>query len=243
MLDNVSELRRFRILDDLSQDELEAIAQIATVQTFPERATLTREGLEANRLYLLLEGKVLITVESPDGREGVLDEVMPGEEVGWSAVVAPYRYTATSHTTETSRAIVLEGADLRRLFETSHHMGYSVVKNAGHVISRRYGQAIGEWGELREKDLRAFRGGERTVWEGSGMRLTTEAVLFETDSDRPDVVPLEAVYDVEVDGDYLVMHAKGGDVRSARLENAEELASLVRDELRRARLAYRRAAS
>jgi hypothetical protein len=65
-------------------------------------------------------------------------------------------------------------------------------------------------------------------------------VLIGMDSDSPEVLPLEAVYDVEVQSDCVVFHAHGGDVCSPPVDDPQRLAALTEDEMRRTRYARRR---
>ncbi len=243
MIEPLDRLREFSIFAGLGPDELAAVAQISRVEDYPAGTRLIEEGAEADRLYLLLAGKVIVTVHTLDGPDGVLDEVTAGEELGWAVVTKPYRYIATGETTEPVEAIVIDGADLRRLAETNHHVGWSIAKGTSEIIARRYGRAIGSHRDLWEKDMRAFRGMERVVWDNGEIQLTTEAVLFGVDTDSPDVVPLEAVHEVKVEDGCLVLVAMGGDVRSPVLDDPEELAALVRDEVRRSRFPRRRVGS
>jgi len=237
---DVDELRRFNIFAELDRQELDAIGRIAHVREYDTGEKLTTEGTVADQLYLFLKGRAVVKVRSPEGQEVLIDQVAPGELLGWSAAMEPHVYTASSWTVEPSEVIVIPGRDLRELCEANKHIGYEVAKGIGEVISRRFGQAIGRHGDMRPKDLRAFGGEERVIWDDGQLQLTTEAVLIGMGSDSPDVIPLEAVFDVEVEADHVVFRAHGGDVRSPQVDDPERLASLVRDELLRTRQAHRR---
>lgn len=240
MSDRLERLRGFGLLGGLDETELEAVHRLALEQTYAPGARLTEEGAAADLLYLFLDGRAVVTVSLPEGGQGVLDEVRAGEVLGWSAVMAPYRYTASAVATEAVRALVLRSADLRRLFEREHHLGYCVVRNAGEIVARRYGRAIGGWEDLREKDLRALGGAERVIWENGDIQVTTEAVLLEVAGGSPEVIPLETILSVETDGDRLLIHAVGGDVATGGLADAGKVAALLSDEVRRIRLPHRR---
>jgi CRP-like cAMP-binding protein len=239
-LHGIDELHQFKIFAELDVADLDSIARIADIREFQIGEELTVDGAAADRLYLFLKGKAEVKVSCPGGSQALIDEVGPGEILGWSAVIEPYIYTASSWTTQPSEAIVISSNRLRDLFEANKHIGYQVVKGVGEVISRRFGQAIGSCGDLREKDLRAFSGEERVVWERGEVQLTTQAVLIGMGSDGPDVIPLDSIYDVEVQSGCVVFHAHSGDVCSPFLEDPEHLAALVHDEMRRTRYARRR---
>ena len=102
------------------------------------------------------------------------------------------------------------------------------------------GRPLGEYGDLLEKDLRAFSGEERVIWDNGEFQLTTEAVLIGMKSDSPDVVPLDAIYDVKVEDGCMVLKVKHGDDFYCVLDKPEELARLVREQMFRPRYAHRR---
>ncbi len=239
MLSGIDELRQFKIFAELDEADLGTIARIAHIQEYETAEELTTEGAAADQLYLFLKGKAAVKVRGPDGRQVLIDELGPGEMLGWGAVIEPHVYTASAWTTEPSGLIVIDGKSLRELCETNKHIGYQVVKGIGEVISRRFGQALGR-GDTREKDLRAFSGEERVIWDNGELQLTTAAVLIGMSSDCPDVIPLEAVYDVEVQSNHVLFHVHSGDVCSPPLDDPEHVAALVRDEMLRARYAHRR---
>ena len=95
-------------------------------------------------------------------------------------------------------------------------------------------------GDLREKDVRAFGGPERVVWDNGELQLTTQAVLIGMGTESPEVIPLEALLGVDVDKDRVVFRLHDGDVCSPPLESAEQLAALTQDMMLRTRYAQRR---
>ncbi len=233
-------LHAFTLFSELDPAELESVARIARVERFGVGEQIFAEGAAADRLFLLTKGRVAIKVRSAEGRQALFDQIGAGEMLGWSAMVEPRVYVASAWTIEPAEVVVVPAADLDGLCETDKLMGYKVAKGVGQTISRRFGQAIGRYGDVLDKDLRAFGGKEQVVWENDDLQLTTEAVLIGMTGDSPDVIPLEAMLDVEVEADHVVFRAHGGDVMSPRIDDAEHVAALVRDEMLRTRYAHRR---
>ena len=234
------ELHQFKIFAELDVADLDSIARIADIREFQIGEELTVDGAAADQLYLFLTGKAEVWVSCPGGDQALIDEVGPGEVLGWSAVIEPYLYTASGRTTERSEVIVINANRLRELFDANKNLGYKVVKAVGEVISRRFGQAVGSCEDLRAKDLRAFSGEERLVWEKGELQLTTEAVLIGMGSDGPDVIPLDSIHKVEVRSGCVLFHVHSGDIYSPPLDDAELLAALVHDQMLRPRYAQRR---
>lgn len=236
----VGELHGFKLFTGLDLADLDSISRIAHVQEFETGEELLTEGAPAEQLYLILKGRMVVKVRSPEGREVVIDELGPGEMLGWAAVMEPNVYTASAWTTEPSELIVIPSDRLRVLCDENQHIGYQVGKGVGEVIARRFGRAIGAHGDLRQKDLRAFGGEERVIWDNGEMQLTTEAVLIGMGTDSPEVIPLETIFDVEVRDDCLFFHVHGGDACSPAVDDPEHLAALTRDAMLRTRYAHRR---
>ncbi len=236
----IDELHQFKIFGELDFADLDAIGRIAHIREVGPGEELIAEGKSADELYLFLEGKASVKVRDPDGHQVLIDEIGPGEVLGWSAAVEPYVYTASAWTSEQCELIVVNGQRLRQLCESNKRLGYQVTRGIGEIISRRFGRAMGARGDLQDKDLRAFGGEERVVWDDGLLQLTTEAILIGMGSDSPEVIPLEAVYDVDVENGCLVFHVQGGDVCSHCIDDPDHLAALVRDEMLRSRHAQRR---
>lgn len=138
VITDIGELREFKIFEELNDRELETVAKIAKTETLGPGARLTELGSPASRLYLVKEGLVTVLMPAgPDGKEVPVDEIGPGDIIGWSAITGPYLYTASTECAESSTLIVLNSNRLRELFEVNNHVGYRVLKGIGNVISRR----------------------------------------------------------------------------------------------------------
>lgn len=137
VLVDVSLLRKFKIFDELNDRELEQIVKAGKLEDLGPGATLTQAGAPANRLYLIVDGKVTVNVEGPQGKTIGADTLGPGQVLGWSALVGPYIYTASGVTEEKTTVVVFSGSKLREIFEINNHIGYRVLKGMGAVISRR----------------------------------------------------------------------------------------------------------
>jgi len=136
-LTEAHDLREFKIFKELNERELETIAKIAKTEELGPGAHLTEVGASAANLYLVKKGLVTIMARDADGRQSPVDQLGPGEIVGWSTVTGPYLYTASTVTAEKSTLIVMNGNKLREIFEVNNHIGYRVLKGIGSVVARR----------------------------------------------------------------------------------------------------------
>lgn len=106
-------LRRFRIFADLDHPDLDSVAAIAHVRELETGTQLMTEGRQADQLYLLVKGKAAVKAGSSEGREVHIDELGPGEFLGWNAIIEPYIYVASAWTTEPTEVIAIAGDELR----------------------------------------------------------------------------------------------------------------------------------
>lgn len=97
---------------------------------------LFREGEPANTFYVIRSGRVAIQMRLPT--EGVvLDTARDGDVVGWSWLIAPYRWTFDAYATEDTDVIAFDGACLRGKCEKDPALGYDLLKRVVQVMSSR----------------------------------------------------------------------------------------------------------
>ena len=133
-------LQGFDLFENLNEDELKAVADLAHEENFEEEEVIFQEGTEARRVYLLLEGRIALRFRlplKPPSRETTLDTLSKGDAFGWSALVKPHRLTATAICSEPAKCLAFEGEDLQRLFEENNHIGYVVMVQLATVIATR----------------------------------------------------------------------------------------------------------
>jgi CRP-like cAMP-binding protein len=97
---------------------------------------LFREGEAADTFYVVRSGRVAIQMRLPT-EAVVLDTVRDGDVVGWSWLVAPYRWTFDALATEETSVIAFDGACLRGKCETDPALGYALVQRVVQVMSAR----------------------------------------------------------------------------------------------------------
>lgn len=114
------------------------------------------------------------------------------------------------------------------------------TNSAADTFCRTCGAALGKLSDLQHSGLQAGSGEERTLWENADITLTTKAVLIGMDTDSPDVVPLDTIYDVVQEDRCVVLKVKDGDDKYCMLDDPTELTALVKEQMSRSRLAHGR---
>lgn len=98
---------------------------------------LFHEGDPANELYLLRHGRVALEVNDPARGPIAFQTVGPGEVLGISWLIPPYRNTYDAKALELVRAIAIDATCLRDKCEADHHLGYDVMKRIMPVLIQR----------------------------------------------------------------------------------------------------------
>ncbi|MBN2468247.1 MAG: cyclic nucleotide-binding domain-containing protein [Deltaproteobacteria bacterium] len=128
----VKEVQLFKGIPSHIMDE---IVKLIVEEEFPGGHVFHKRGDYAESMYILEEGVVEIVVEGKERVSIPLDQ--PGYVFGWSALVEPYRYTATVKCVKDSKVIKLDGDRLMRLFEQHSAEGLTIMKRLAGVMASR----------------------------------------------------------------------------------------------------------
>jgi CRP/FNR family cyclic AMP-dependent transcriptional regulator len=111
----------------LAEHHVRLAAGCAKNVRFEKGGYLLREGAPADEFYLLREGSVALEINVP-GRPGIIIQTVgPGDIVGVSWLVAPYRWTYDARALEPVRAISLDAKCLRGKCEADHDLGFAMM--------------------------------------------------------------------------------------------------------------------
>ena len=135
-------LRGFQLFKGLDDSELAKIAELCSERAMVQGETVFSEGKRAGNLRLCRSGKVdiLMWVREPWNKHVVVHRAEAGEAFGWSALVAPYTYTASAECVEAGEEIRISGSALLDLFEQNPRIGFVVMSNLSSDISARLTQ-------------------------------------------------------------------------------------------------------
>ena len=138
---SVELLRRFPLFAGQSFYMLEEIASISEEVEAKKGEWLFRENEEASKFYVILEGKIGLSLYLFVGGEGqhlqAISSLGKGELVGWSSLVKPNVYTLNGQVEEDSRLLVIQAEPLRELLDDNPECGYHLTKRVAEVISER----------------------------------------------------------------------------------------------------------
>ncbi|MEW6731355.1 MAG: cyclic nucleotide-binding domain-containing protein [Acidobacteriota bacterium] len=125
------------LLKDLDTSYLQFIIGCARNVRFKAGDYLFREGEQADKFYLIREGRVSLDIYSPNAGPITIQTLGNGEVLGWSWLVPPYRWYFDAQAVEATRAFELDGKCLREKCEANSNLGYELMKRFAQIIAQR----------------------------------------------------------------------------------------------------------
>lgn len=128
----------FRGMDSAHHD---LIAGCAANEQFKPNQYIFHEGGPSDKFYVVRHGSVAIEVYVPGKEPIVVETLQAGDILGWSWVVAPYRWTFDARAVELTRCISLDAVCLRGKCEEDHSLGYEIYRRMAPVMANRLAAA------------------------------------------------------------------------------------------------------
>ena len=130
----------YELLNGLSPAEVEQILELGTRLIVPSGTLLFRLGDPADRLFLTERGRIRLTLPMHlRGKEEdvLVEERSPGQTVGWSALIPPYRFTLSAAASLDTEVIALPQKALREYMAAQPAVGCKIALNLAVVIGHR----------------------------------------------------------------------------------------------------------
>ncbi len=134
--DDARVLLRSPLLRELSEEDVDIFRPHAHAATLHKGDRLFGEGDLGDCLYLVIEGKVKLTRNAPDGRESLVSVRGPGDMFGELAMFDPtYRTSAATAITD-ARLAMIAHEDLRQVLTTRPAVSMLLLKVLAQRLRR-----------------------------------------------------------------------------------------------------------
>ncbi len=143
-----AELRSIGLFGALSDDVLEYLSTLLTVETPPAGATLFREGEDANAMFVVINGEVEVLKKSKRSVEARVAVLGPGDWFGEMSIVDIQPRSATVRALAPSRLLRVSSADLDALYRHDLRSYAIIILNLARELSRRLRVADGILADL-----------------------------------------------------------------------------------------------
>ena len=118
-------------------DFLKEIATLGKLVNLKKGEVLFKQEAHAKNLYVVVEGKLELTIEFREHLIDTLGPYMRGELVGWSALVRPHIYTMGARAVEDTEVICFSGEAIMALMENDKDNGYLMLRKLTELIGER----------------------------------------------------------------------------------------------------------
>lgn len=122
---------------DFDSSQIESLAECGRNCTLAAGEYLWRQGQRGDHCYLIRSGEVALEIHIPHQGPLRIETVGPGEVLGWSWLVPPYRWQFDARALSPVLAFVLDGDCLRKKLESDPGLGYQVLKRFTPIIAER----------------------------------------------------------------------------------------------------------
>lgn len=130
-------LRQHPFVADLSEEHLATLVGCASNVRFQDESYLIREAEVADKLFLLRSGRVGLEIHVSERGALRIQSVGPGDILGWSWLISPYRWHFSGVALMEVRALALDGKCLRNKCETDPKFGYEMLKRLAQTMEKR----------------------------------------------------------------------------------------------------------
>lgn len=136
-------LRRYPFFAFMSHEQLREVAMLSEEISVPADTILFHIDHAAEALYFLQSGSVelhhvVIDEHLPQLRKDfMIGHINPGEVLGISALIEPYKLTATAVTTELCQLLKIDALALRDLCDNDHDLAYGLQKQMARTTMER----------------------------------------------------------------------------------------------------------
>ena len=130
-------LKKCSLICELNGEQLNEMVEMCLEETFEVGEYLCRQGRPQEKVYVIADGLVGIYLELGPMYKRQLQAASNCEVVGWSAMVPPYRSTATVIAIEKTRVLAFDGRGLLDLCFTNPEMGCKLGRGLACVVALR----------------------------------------------------------------------------------------------------------
>ena len=132
-----SPLAAFPVFAHLPDAERELISSTAHTVRFAANERLFSEGRPARGCWLIRGGRVALDLAVPGRGQVVVQTLGPGDVLGWSWLVPPYRWHFGATSVLPTTATELDTDQLRALAEQNPRFGYALVLTLFEEVLQR----------------------------------------------------------------------------------------------------------
>jgi CRP/FNR family transcriptional regulator, cyclic AMP receptor protein len=121
-------LKTVPIFSELQESDFDTLAKLATRRRYPKDTVVFFENDQGDALFMILEGRIRVTILGDDGREVILTMLSPGDFFGEMALLDHEPRSATAIAADETELIVLHRADFQGLVAENPSISTALIR-------------------------------------------------------------------------------------------------------------------
>ncbi len=131
-------LKKTELFGNLNESHLKIVLSRSSVESFPEGKLIFRQGGEATRLYILIEGAVNLTVKTTEQTDFMTSTIdKEGAAFGIPSLIEPFRYNVTATCLKPTKVLMIEADHLMKKMEEDPTIGMEVMRKLASIYFNR----------------------------------------------------------------------------------------------------------
>lgn len=136
-LPSTEDIHLVDILNGLDEEQRRQFKSLGTIENYDANRTIFTEDAEARTLYLVERGQIAVTTQLVGRVRLPVSMITAGYAFGWSALVPPYRYTASAAALLQSRVLAFEREALLSMMRANPQLGLTIMQNIASTFTSR----------------------------------------------------------------------------------------------------------
>ena len=136
-MDEKELLQTVPLFSELSEEALTSLSRVAARRRYPKDTVVFFENEEGDTLFMILEGRIKVTILGDDGREIILTMLGPGDLFGEMALLDNEPRSATAIAVEETELLSLHRIDFQTVIVENPEVSAALIK----VLSARLRRA------------------------------------------------------------------------------------------------------
>lgn len=130
-------LMQHEFFRDLAPEVVEFIAANGRITNLDTDEILFEHAQPAERFYLIRDGRITVGVPAIEGPSLEVQTLGPGEVLGWSWLIPPYRWNFRGRVIEAAEVVEFNGKAILDRCESDPAFGYPLMKRFAALMSER----------------------------------------------------------------------------------------------------------
>src|SRR5262245_18133822 len=128
LMDERELLRTVPIFVELSDEDVASLARLTARKRYPKDTVVFFENEEGDTFFMILEGRIKVTILGDDGREIILSVLGPGDFFGEMALLDNEPRSATAIAVEDAELLSLHRTDFQGVIGDNPAISHALIK-------------------------------------------------------------------------------------------------------------------